>query len=538
MRRIYMNEDDAHFTSNHPAEDMTVAGLQRLVDYYAEETQVAAILFCTNLQKALFDSKVWEPLYEGYDPEGGPDQPFLALLDPAHREIIPGDHARNWVHNLWLLDRGRGIDRFNVWLDRCRHHGIEGWLTMRMNDCHGLKEYEQRLRGEGEHDSWAMLCPSRFWREHPELRRAPYRWERSWEGAFDFRHEQVRAHHLALIRELCERFDMDGLELDWLRWGMNFAPGQEAAGRPLLTAFVREARKLVDACAQRVGHPVQLGVRVPAAPQTAWSLGYDAPAWAREGLIDQVTLSSMGGLANFDYPIEHWRLLLGEGIRLLAHGAGVGSPYPDYGKPVGHDEIHHGVAASALQRGADGIYLFNECYRESGDPAGLKSMLQRIGDLATLADQPRRHFASFPGMRAAGDPVQAVLPIRLRNDRHGWDFGRMEDNISVRIPIGPKPRKGTAHLLLAFSPDTSTLKGKDLPVRLNGTPLKPVAVHPPAALAVNTIDWTRDYSDRIGQFLGYRIPLSALQADNNLVEILPPAVKGELRWAEIIISGT
>ena len=32
MRSIWLNEDDAHFYSCHPAEDMTEAGCQRLAD--------------------------------------------------------------------------------------------------------------------------------------------------------------------------------------------------------------------------------------------------------------------------------------------------------------------------------------------------------------------------------------------------------------------------------------------------------------------------------------------------------------------------
>ena len=534
-RTIHMNQDDAHFYSCHPAEDMTVAGLERLVDYYAEDTQVAAVLFCVCLQKALFDSKTREPLYEGYDPNDGPDQPCLRLLSPKHREIIPGDHARNWVHNLWLLNRGRGIDHFQVWLDRCRHHGIEGWLTMRMNDCHGLLEYEKRRRGEGSYDHWGILCPSAFWKEHPELRRAPYRWERSWEGAYDFAKPEVRQYNLDFIREIFTRYAPDGFELDWLRWGMNFAPGQEREGRAILTEFVRKVRKLAKACARRCGHPIKLGVRVPAEPQAAWGLGYDVPAWAREKLVDQVTIASFGGFAILNYPIEEWRLLLGNRVRLLVHGADVASPYPEYGKPVGHEEIHHGVAANALQRGADGIYLFNECYTESSDPARLKRMLQTIGDLDTLVLRNRRHPVTFPGMRAAGDSAMTVLPIRLRNDTHGWDFGRMEDNISVRVCTGPKPVGGQAVLHLGFSPDTPEMKEAELTVRLNHQILKPAANRPLSAVEDNRIDWCKEYHDRIGRILTYEVPPALLQDDANLVEFVPPPVAGELRWVEIAI---
>jgi hypothetical protein len=252
---------------------MSVEGLHRLVDFYAAGTQVAGVLFCVNVQRALFDSHVWETFWDGYDPALGEGQPALKRT--------------HGVRNHLLL-RERGLDQHAVWLERCRHHGIEGWLTMRMNDCHGLKEYmvhEQGLQGGDVcRDDWTIHWPSQFWREHPELRRAPYRFERSWEGAFDYGKAEVREHHLALIRELFERYDMFGLEMDWMRWGMYFAPGYEQAGRPLLTEFVREVRRLAGACEKRVGHRVRLAHRLPANPESCLALGFDPITWAREGL--------------------------------------------------------------------------------------------------------------------------------------------------------------------------------------------------------------------------------------------------------------
>jgi len=535
-RRIHINQDDAHFYSCHPPGDMTVAGLERLVDYYAEGTQVAAVLFCCSMQKALFDSKTREPLYEGYDPDGGPDQPILKLLNQNHREVIPMDHARNWVHNLWLLNRGRGINHLQVWLDRCRHHNIEGWLTMRMNDAHGLKEYVQRQSGESDYDGWCLLCPSTFWKQHPELRRAPYRWERSWEAAYDYGQEPVRDHYLSLIKEVCETFDMDGLELDWMRWGMVFKPGHDTMGRAILTAFVAEVRKLVNASAVRVGHPVKLSVRVPAEPRVGWSLGYDAPGWVRGALVDQVVLGGFGGAANFDVSIEEWRLLTNGQARLIVQAGGAYQPYPYFKGPlVGHDELQRGACANALSRSADGVYLFNDCYRESGDRDVFREVLRTLGDLSTLSAVPRRHCAAFSGMSAPGDPIGAALPIPLTSPQHGFDFGRMEDNISVRIFTGPLRTKGVAILHLGFSPDTPAILAEELTVRMNTTPLRSAVAGVQSALEVNVIQWCQPMA-AIGQVLRYEVPLPLLFPDNNLVEFVPPKISGELRWAEVSFS--
>ncbi len=532
-KSIFINEDDAHFYSTHPAEDMTVEGLERLVDYYANDTQVAGVLFCCCMQKALFDSKTREPLYEGYEPDGGADQPILALLNEKHREIIPGDHGRNWIHNLWLLNRGRKINHLQIWLDRSRHHGIEAWLTMRMNDAHGLKEYVQRQSGEGIYDNWYFLCQSKFWKEHPEFRRAPYRWERSWEGAYDFSCEAVQNHYLSLIKEISETYDMDGFELDWMRWGMNFKPGHENAGRKIITALVVEVRRLLDISAKRLGHPVKLGVRVPAEPRVGWSLGYDAPGWVRSGLVDQLVLGSFGGCANFDVNIEEWRLLTNSKARLIVQAGEAYQPYPYFNGPlVSHGDLQRGTCANALNRGADGIYLFNDCYKESESPAEFKKVLRTIGDLSTLAKVRRRQCTAFAGMSAAGDPVGAALPVPLTSPQHGYDFGRMEDNISIRIFTGPVPENGIGLLHLGFSTGTPLLSAEQLTVRLNTIPLHESSSTELSALEINTIKWCKPMSG-IGLILRYDVPLSLLLPDSNLVEFVPPKVPGELIWGEI-----
>ncbi len=540
MRSIFLNQDDAHFYSCHPTSDMTVEGLERLVDFYVTDTQVAGLLFCTNLQKALFDSQVWEPLYADYDPDAGPDQPCLAKLKPEIRQIVPGDHGRNWVHNLWVLNRKHGIKHHQVWIDRCRHHGIEGWLTMRMSDSHGLKEFERDAKGMESCGDWLMLCPSRHWQENPQLRRAPWRSERSWEGSYNYALPEVRDHHMALIDELCTTFDFDGLELDWMRWGLMFAPGDEAAGRAILSDFVQQVRSKLDQAEQRIGHPIRLGVRVPSEPQEALANGYDVPQWVRSGWVDQVVLSSFFGLANLDIPVELWRLILGDDVRLIAHASGVAAPYPDAGVTVGHLDHQYGCASSALHRGADGVYLFNECYTESSNPSQLKTMLEHQGSLETLDQVARRYPVTFACHRAPGDVQRALLPIPISPPSIGRDMGRMEHNITLRIYIGRKPSTGRAVLLLGFCPDTPMLNTEKLQARLNGQNIKPMVDRPTSAFENNTIDFGHDPLKTINQWIGFDLTLAMLHDDTNVIEFLPAEsfddVAGELRWAEIVVE--
>lgn len=524
MRRtLYFNEDNHHFYGAHAPEDMSVEGLNRLVDTYAEGTQVAGILFCVNVQRALFDSRVWEHFWDDYDPALGEDQPALKRT--------------HGVKNHLLL-RERGLDQHAIWLARCRHHGIEGWLTMRMNDCHGLKEYfvhEQGLKGHVGEAEWALHWPSSFWRRHPELRRAPYRLERSWEGAFDYGKAEVREHHLKLVRELFERYDMFGFEMDWMRWGMMFAPGHEQAGMSLLTQLVREVRRLADAAEKRVGHPIRLAHRLPANPEACLALGYDPITWAREGLADMVTLSSFLGSANFDYPVRVWRAMLGERVKLLALVEEVAQPYPE--RALAEYEFLYGAAASALQRGCDGVYLFNQNYRETEEPELLAHMLRHLGGLDSLAGCRRRQAVTYPQVNAPGGPLRNVLPIPLRLPKIGTDFGRMEENITLRIATGPRPVAGRAVLCLGFGGGVARDALGSVPVRVNTVPV--AACDEPRYDSISTTygrqprhGWASPFLEEIRFF---ELPFDALCDGDNVIEFIPPQVDGRLEWAEIIM---
>ncbi|HIM55861.1 MAG TPA: hypothetical protein EYM39_04070, partial [Candidatus Latescibacteria bacterium] len=69
MAGICVNEDIAHFYANHLEEEMTAQGCEALVDFYAQFPDVVQLLFCANVQRALFNSRAWERAYDGYDPE-------------------------------------------------------------------------------------------------------------------------------------------------------------------------------------------------------------------------------------------------------------------------------------------------------------------------------------------------------------------------------------------------------------------------------------------------------------------------------------
>lgn len=530
-KALFINEDDSHFTSCHPLSDMTREGIERLADFFCENTQVAGVLFCVNYQKALYKSKVWEYLCDGYDPAGPDDQPFLKDVD-----LGTGGHGRKMFDNMLALDEQK-IDRHQIWIDRCRHHGVEGWLTLRMNDCHGLQEYRQRMEeGTGDYCGWALLFPSAFWKEHPELRRATYREERSLEGAFDFAQSEVRRHHLALVAEVLEKWDMDGIELDWMRWGMNFKPGYETEGKTVLTGFMEEVRKLVKKCERRLGHPVKLGVRIPGEFEVCEALGYDMLAWSEKSLVDQIVLSSFSGMACFFPPISLWRRIMGKEVRILSHCSGVLAPYTALGLSglIGNYDLSRGEAASALRRGVDGLYFFNTCYAESSQPDLLKQLLRTTGAEETLCGQMRAHVPGH-SPAAPGVPAREQLPIPLANTGIGYDYNRLQESVTLRIDTGFKPGEGdSAVLYLGFSKKFEPTLHNE--VRCNGYVLESIPEVSGTSLWNNEIERCDAFlKEKIPFLTAYRIPVEYLKSGENVFEMIGFGNDGELRWAEVMI---
>ena len=160
-----------------------------------------------------------------------------------------------------------------------RPRGIEALAGVRMSDTH---------HGQIAFD--VPLCP-RFTIDHPEwVIRQPD--GRGNETAMDYSIPGVREHRLAILRELAARPELDGLELNFIRWGKHFPRDQGAAKAPVMTEFVGRVRALLDMAASSRGakRPV-LGVRVPEGLRECWLAGVDIEAWVRNGWIDYVVAS-------------------------------------------------------------------------------------------------------------------------------------------------------------------------------------------------------------------------------------------------------
>lgn len=422
LRGLFFNQDSTDFFYSRSKEQMTGADVDAFVDRLAG-LDISALLVNTNAQRTNYASEVWEPFWKGYDPAGPDDQPVLRHL-PADR--IPG--TRRLLDNMIAL-AAAGVDYPARMLERCRQRGIQGWISLRMNDLHDVDLPDSPLL-------------STFWKSHPQFRRVPHRFQGWPDRALDYAHAEVRDHYLALIEESLARFDPDGLELDFLRFGYHFRIGHEREGGRILTGWLGQVRDRVRDWGRRRGHEISLGVRVAADPIASRELGMDAVTWAREGLCDLIVPTPFWTTCDFDLPMELWRDLLAGSDTALGGGLECRyQPSPAAPARMVTPEEARGAAVHVWSGGADVLYLFN--YFESMHFGGAWTAeqydrtLRAMGSLEGLVKLPRTHVVTFRDTPAPGVPVAHALPAQ----------GPL---CAFRLQTGPRPASGAAEVVLGL----------------------------------------------------------------------------------------
>ncbi len=491
MAGIILNEDFENFMASYPPEKMTEAGLCEQIDHYSGN-QVETLIFCGNGMRAMFDSWTWEPLWSGITetPDG---RVFF-----RNREVTdyPLPVKSNVLNCKRLYTQCK--NPFQTRINYARSKGIRVFAGMRMNDVHWATDTD-------------FLMNSDFWRQHPEYRREIYQSE-PWSGqGLDYAVPEVREHALLLIGEYLERFDFDGIELDWMRTPPHFKPGFEEDGLEILTGFMQEVKKIADRAAARSGHPVAVYTRVPVTPEDCRRTGLDVIRWVKKQLVDHVTFSCYFGVSDFDPPLELWRELLGDEISLAA---GLDINVRQHLKTANGfrntEWIVNGFASSFFHRGANKMYLFNHMDGRSSmyDKEGFRNVLDYCGQKETVEVRPRRHIVTYGDTPPQGIPVRTALPLVPKEYK------------AIRLNVGGGTANRPAHVVLFGH----GLQGTE--VRLNTVLCQESPTLPP-------LD---GIPSAVGTGHAWSIPAGALHDGDNVLEFDQRQFDSPLiDWCEIVI---
>lgn len=325
--------------------------------------------------------------------------------------FVPKDeNAGNPGLNKWLE---AGIDVVRVLLEEAKKRGLENIWN------HRISEVDFGPSGTG----LGLAHKNKEKQEHPDWVVKSW-W---WQGLWNLASPGLREYKLDYLRRIAQYEALDGIQLDFARHVPCLPPGAQWENREHATEFVRLVRQMLLERERQRGRPLLLSAKVPESPEGCRVDGFDVEAWARQQLVDMLTLGSRTtgvDLAAFRGMTE------GRNIKLHPclddHHATDGYQFP----PI---EFFRGVFGNWRRQGADGVVTFNwagasdEVYAECGlahplkGPPSHRQAYREIGSMGTL----RLKSKMFAVERRGGYPWAeghfnrndgAPLPAVLRND--------------------------------------------------------------------------------------------------------------------------
>ncbi|MYE88298.1 hypothetical protein F4X33_04800 [Candidatus Poribacteria bacterium] len=340
----------------------------------------------------------------------------------------------------------------------CQEAGMAFFPSVRMNEHYDMEEsapnYGQLRRDHPE------LCIGRPGESIPH---GSLEW--GIRTGLNYAFPEVRAHMSNIIFELIERFDIDGIELDFMRHPAFFRVAEAYQYRYLMTDFVDGIRAKVDEVSKKRGKQLALAVRVPPTLADCKRIGLDAEVWMKEGIVDM--LIAGGGFIPFEMPISEWvETAQGTGCKIYGCFEGL--------RPLLNEKSLKALALRYWEAGVDGLYFFNY-YSMSNDwkrnilnQLAAPTVLQRLNKCYELDHSNRHQPTSQLGYSFLNAIPAAQLPVQ---------FNQIFNNraVSLRLEIADDLESATVDgalkrsvLVLGFEGLTAE---DTFEIRLNRTPI-------------------------------------------------------------------
>ncbi len=436
----------------------------------------------------------------------------------------------------------KGGDMMATFVDQCRKRGQAVLGALRLNDVHHLYDAFNPdinpLRG---------IYISEFYVTHPQYKLG------TGPGVVHMPHNwmipEVRDHMFEMGEELLREYDLDGLELDFLRAPL-FFPRDKDVKEPIpmktrvdiMCGFISRIRKAMDDSA-RDGRKRWLAVRI--ADQALWrDIGCDPVAWRKAG-VDIFNVSP-SYCTSQQLDIGELRALVPDAtiyveLTHTTHRWRIDIP-GDYRKTNANNfrrssrEVLQATARNAYGRGADGVSFFNFVYYRlslNPDHTGPYAeppwdIIPKLMDKQAMLQTPPYYFYS---------PSELYFP-------HGWEkeFSTedKEPFVFTLDTYAPPKNKTTVLRLQLVTPEEKQMREIDewepvdrgqWEIRLNGVALRTIpdewGVSPFPVEFDGGLGWP-------AQYRSWRVPPGLLKDGKNKLSMR--LVKGGpmwLRWAEI-----
>ena len=439
-RRVIYNDDGCYVGRHDTPERFTDHRLRQTVG-----TQVDTVFYCTGVTG----------LFLTHFPAPGAGELVGEFVTEASHQ-----HARLITSSVRAL-QASGHDPLALAVEFCHRHDQEIFWSLRMNDIHdAMAECDWLLpRYKREHPDW---CLGRREYQDNYGRHSP-RW---WWTALNYEVSEVRDLVFRCFADVCSRYDVDGIEIDWFRSPMFFPPTLDLEDvtpehRGMLTDLVRRIRAMTEEAAASRGRPLLVATRTPMGVARSRAIGIDIEAWLREDLTDVLTIG--GGYAPMAMSASVADMVsLGRRFQVPVYPVVSNSGML---REFGSAQAWRGAAMNALFAGADGVMTFNFFPQEPDE------RLSQIGAVDTLKGLDKVYGVdnidadTFEGDLRPGLVKPGRLPLPLPPGCPVTASLPVGEDIVANAPPGREPRVGLRLRIdgaLAGDQAAATLNGAHL----------------------------------------------------------------------------
>ena len=388
MAGLMINDDFMRFVASkyhdgYEFGEVTEKDVREFIQKLAGST-ITDFVFNVNAQLSYTYSDVWETAEDKYN----------KTEENSHLVNYKNSYYKVW-YDLFILQK---LDMYKVWIEELNKININPWMSFRLNDTH---DNGKRYGGERRSD----FCDKA--RERGLVRINHREKDGYFDDCLDFKHEEVRNYHLAYIKEQLNRYNVYGIEIDYMREPYICSPGEEENCRKIMLEFFGEIKKIIATAEEKYNHKIKLSVRAFRDPLTTYDAGLDIYTLIRKKIIDLVIPTPRFKTCDSDMPIYEWRKVFeGTGVEIAAgcdhqYQVSLDKTY------LMNKETGAALAMQYLTGGADYIYLYNYTYSEDFE------IYKFLGDVSLLEKRERRHIVSFQDVGYIHSTLYRPLPVQL-----------------------------------------------------------------------------------------------------------------------------
>ena len=555
-RIIHNNDGGTLFAPFFPFTDLPFS-LENFVEKtigHLLDTQVDAVTWTLGTEHGYRVTDLPRTLEESFAVEQGPARitnMYCHETDVGERFYLqdPPYQSKSWYLHSKRVKKmiEEGNDPPKVVIEHAHKHNLDVFLGFRMNDCHDAallgRDFSELVRTDTpmrfpvfedgrfiENNIRGHICKLK--REHPELLIGEHEeLTRVSFIAFDYSHRRVRDFRLALIEEACEKYDVDGIELDFLRSPIYFKPGKEQASMGLMTEFMGKVRAVLDRIGRSRDKYLKLAIRTLPPIEASRAIGLDVQSWLEEDWIDVL----IAGV------VDRRQLQLEDVVQTAhKHNCPVyASIKADiYIKHGAKPELFRAIAANHYRAGVNGIYLFNmNALRDAGYGLGCDydfAPLREIGSFEKIKYKDKHYVLDNKG---SGHKINAVVfdewseSMQNRVLRSEWGTTLSKPELPTRLE---EDKDATVHFRIADEPREVHDRNLTLKIALRifledltgGDHLVEISLNGNLVL-------TRTLSNQVSYCLELPVDVSVLKCGENILKLSlkrqNPNVISELR---------